>query len=190
MQPDITLTKNVLDYVRREFGEESGDPTSLSLDKLMYEGEQVINDQEVHCWSFPSSKPEMWATALVYENGDYELGMVVKPFSKRHKHFYDKLGIVIETPSSERRLAVNFGKTDKNNWETEEQTIEIDKNHNFLVLCTISFSHNPPMISLYIDQEDESYNIFGSFAITSNITLKPNACVYFEVGDIDATFPD
>ena len=188
MQPDTTFAKKVLDYVRLEFGEDSGDPTSLSLDNLIYEGERIIDDREVHCWSFPTTKPEMWATAVIYENGEYELSLIVKPFSERHKGFYDELGIVVETESSERRFAINFDKIDKYNWETEETSIEIDKDHHFLVLCTISFSHSPPMISLYIEQEDKTYEMFGSLAIAANVTLEPSACVHFEVGDIDMTF--
>jgi hypothetical protein len=55
------IKRQVLEYLRLEYGESDDDPDALKASDLTYEGKRVVDGIVTHFWAFPSGAGKRWA---------------------------------------------------------------------------------------------------------------------------------
>lgn len=185
--PNPQLAAMILDYLRLEFGESDTTGSQLELSDLFYEGEQLIDGSLVSCWRFPSGLPSMLATALKGEDDQYVLGLVQDPNYDKYQECYSFMHVQIEFDNYSKSYKEVIRKIDKTNCESDDLVITSEPGQIFEISSTVSLAHTPPMISLYVDHNNNSYNSFGSLALNTVLTFDDKISLCIQIGDLDST---
>jgi len=181
------LEKRLLEYLHLEFGENFKDDNALKLSDLNYQGDFILDGESKQCWSFPSSPPEMWATACQKASGKWIFSMQKKPDFGKPKSEYEKLDIQVHKGDSIQQYQYEFEASDEHIWEVDDKEIIIE-NKKIIIFGSVNSNYSPPMIDVTVEYKSRTHSFTCSQSIYANFYVDDEVYLMINVGDIDSTF--
>ena len=177
------IEQQILEYLHLEYGESPEDEDALKLSELRYEGIHEMEGVPTHCWSFPSTSDEMWATVEPHED-TYCIGMSRKPKALREKP-YSSLLLNISGKTSQK-FRIPYIKNEEYRVSSFENHFDITlaDGRKLSVYSEIYFMPNPAQAMLSISMGDQELTMKFGVGVELTLALDSDTEVYAKVGDL------
>lgn len=174
------IKKEIVSYVRLEFGEDSSDPDALQESDLKYEGEFIINGVPTHYWRCGDTS-RTWATVEPFGDS-YCLGMTSsspKPVFK--KNLYSHLEVE-EVPGkvSERIELQSFG--DRAVGLPSYKEVCLSDGEVVEVLAEAHLENSPVSVTVSIEENQKNCYVRASEGIAMSYTTSSGKQIILTIG--------
>lgn len=177
------IEHQILEYLHLEYGESPEDEDALKLSELRYEGIHEMGGVPTHCWSFPSTSDEMWAT--VGPHGDtYCIGMSRKPEALREKPYSSLLLSISGKTSQKFRIPYIMNDGDTLSCFENRFDITLEDGRKLSVYSEIYFIPDPTQALLTISMGDQELIMKFGVGVELTFVLDDDTEVYAKVGEL------
>lgn len=154
------IESEVLDYLHLEFGETKSELDALKIVDLKYEGIHEIEGVSHHCWSFPSTTNNTWATVKI-SGQSYSIGIVESP-SATKEITYDYLYVDIwEAKSNIIKVPLTYDEENKISYTENDFAYSLVDGDALTISCEILRTYIPHRFSVSITHNERTIEMHG-----------------------------
>jgi hypothetical protein len=178
------IEKQLVEYLRLEYGEDANGPDAIQISDIAYVGEKEVNGVVLHCWSYPCLKDNMWATVELLENNSYCLGMCEIP-RETEECVYKYLYLVIEAKKT-RKVKIPYVGHEDYEVLSFEKTYEVDLENGkkLSIFSEVYQSPKTKQFSLSIEYDGKEIYLKGGIGLQMNYAIEGDIRLFMEIGEL------